>query len=217
MAQQASFVIHGKMRWLTAKAIVSPNFHCLQTRRLAAQESLGDAGKTLRRVSHIKVIQIIAQLTLERTSSWSRARQLLFLQQRFYFRGSRFARIDQIDICTDCILNHPSQNWMMSAAENQRIDTRLQVFQISLGYRSRNLIFHPALFRQRYEQRARTFDYDCLRISFVNCFCIRTALYCRFRSTNSDPSLGTRTSRPLFVYPSNRGPRSWPNHTDNID
>src|SRR5438132_2534782 len=217
MSHQASFVIHINVRWSTAKPIVSPNFNCVQTRRIAAQTSFRDARKTLCCVSHIKVVQIIAQLTLERTSSRSRARQTFLFQQRFHFDRRGFARIDQANISTYRFLNSASQNWIVRTTENQRIDTRLQVLQISLGYRSRNLIIRPTLLRQWHEQRTGTFDYNCRRISFVDCFCIRAALYCRFGSANSDPSLGTRTSRPLFVYLSNRGPRSWPNHTDNID
>src|SRR5438270_5232453 len=152
MSQQTSFLIHTNVRWSTAKPIVSPNFNCLQARRFASQKSFRDARKTLCCVSHIKVVQIIAQLTLERTSSRSRARQTFLCQQRFHFDRRGFSRIDQANIATYRFLNSASQNWIVSTTENQCIDARLQVLQISLGYRSRDLIIRPTFLRYWHEQ-----------------------------------------------------------------
>src|SRR5205085_12526204 len=58
------------------KLIVPPDLHGLKAARRAAEEALGDVREALRRVRHVKVIQIIAQKALARTGL-SQVAQLL--------------------------------------------------------------------------------------------------------------------------------------------
>src|SRR5450432_2873784 len=96
------------------KLIVPPNFNCLQNCRDSSQESFRDSGESLRRVSYIKVVQIVAQFSFAR--HWLRfAREAFGCQQRFDFARCRLSRIDQSNIVTDRFGNNITQDRVMSA------------------------------------------------------------------------------------------------------
>src|SRR5436309_5586764 len=83
---------------------------------------------------------------------------------RAHDRGGRPRRIDQHDAGADRLADDPFEEWIVRAAEDQRVDPfALEVLKVQRGGRPGHLIIHPTLLGERHEQRAGAVDHPGLR------------------------------------------------------
>ena len=142
------------------KLIVSPNLYGLQDGRRASQKSFRDAAETFRRIRHIKMVKIIAQVALARTIFNADSRAPAFSPPAAFRPHAPPLRPNQSNARpSHRLLNHAPQDRIMRAAQHECAHiARLYLLQIFCGDRSRHIRFSPALFRQRDKERAGAFD-----------------------------------------------------------